>query len=89
MTDERTSHNTRDCHELEASLLRANAENADLKAENRQLTDNLMKLNEKLEDANNEISRLCMVLKHREKGMPPEELHNRLHELLLTASPHH
>ena len=58
-------------------------------AENEQLNRRLLELGQALEDANNEISRLCMVLKHRERheqygghfrnslalGLPPGQGH--------------
>jgi len=52
-------------NELSTKLQQAETENASLKSTIGQLENRLLTLSEKLEDANNEIGRLGMVLKHR------------------------
>ena len=68
-----------------ARLRHAEDENAKLRAENDRLRYNLSALGEELEDANNEISRLCMVLKHRDKGERYCGRLRRVSELLLAS----
>jgi peptidoglycan hydrolase CwlO-like protein len=73
--------------ELTSKLQLAEAEIADLKSVNDRMEYRLTTLNEKLEDANNEIGRLTMVLKHRAKEIPSESW-IRKHSDLFTARHH-
>jgi predicted nuclease with TOPRIM domain len=54
-------------NELSNKLQHAETENASLKSANERLENRLLVLSEQLEDANNEIGRLGMVLRHRTK----------------------
>lgn len=62
---EHVTYVVRENNELTANLQRAEIENARLQSENEQLKNGLLALGEKLADANNEIDRLGMILKHR------------------------
>lgn len=64
----------------------AEAENVRLKTDREYLRLKVMELNEQLEDANNEISRLCMVLKHREMNVQHNRRLHRLNEFMLATA---
>lgn len=75
--------------ELSSKLQQAETEVANLKSANERMEHRLLALSEKLEDANNEIGRLGMVLKHRAKERPSERwlgMQNDWHDL---ATSHH
>jgi predicted nuclease with TOPRIM domain len=74
--------------ELMSKLELAEAKIANLKSTNERLEYGFQALSDKLEDANNEINRLGMVLKHRTKDMPPERW-IRTHNDMLAARRHH
>ena len=92
MTDERINEVIRKNNELVFKLQHAEAEIASLKSANNRLEHSLLTLSEKLEDANNEIGRLGMVLKHRVINMQSVQSEKRLgkpNERLLMAAKHH
>jgi chromosome segregation ATPase len=91
MTNEFYKHFTyvfRGNNELSTRLQYAETENASLKAANEQLENRLLVLSEKLEDANNEIGRLDMVLKHRTKDMQSGRRLGKQSEWMLAARHH-
>ncbi len=67
---------------LTTKLQLAESENARLKSE-------LLTLSEQLEDANNEIGRMGMVLKHRAKDMQSNRQFGNLNDLAHLALRHH
>lgn len=85
MTDElneRFNDVVRKNAELTVKLEVAETEIGNLKSE-------LLTLSEKLEDANNEMGRMGMVLKHRAKDMQSQKRLDKQNEWLLGAARHH
>jgi regulator of replication initiation timing len=80
---------TNELNELTTKLQQAETENASLKLANEQLENRVLTLSEKLEDANNEIGRMGMVLKHRTKDMESERQFGKPNEWSFLAARHH
>ena len=60
-----------------------------IKSENTRLKSELLALSEKLADANIEIARMGMVLKHRAKDMQSERQPGKQSHWLQSATRHH
>ncbi len=80
--NERLDEVARAYNVLTTKLQQAESENARLKSE-------LQTLSEKLEDANNEIGRMGMVLKHRAKDMQSDRRLGIPNEWAKSAFSHH
>ena len=92
MTDELYEHFTsvvQENNELSTKLQHAEIEIARLKSANERLENRLLTLNEQLEDANNEIGRMGMVLKHRKKDIQSEKHIGKRNEWPFLAARHH
>ncbi len=75
--------------ELTTKLQLAEAEISNLKSANKRLENGLLTLSEKLEDANNEIGRLGMVLKHRAKEVSSERWPDKRNDWPRMVARHH
>ena len=75
--------------ELSTKLLHAETENASLKSANARLENMLLALSEKLADANNEIGRLGMVLRHRTKDMQSDRRFGQQNAWSVSTARHH